>query len=74
MKTNHSIPSTMQAVQLDVPNRKSTLCAVPVPKPKAGQVLIRMAAAQQGLETYVNNMGAGKVLLVANPQDVALDN
>ena len=32
-----------------------------------------LAKAQQGLETYVNNMGAGKVLLVANPQEVALD-
>jgi len=33
-----------------------------------------LGKAQQGLETYVGNMGAGKVLLVANPQDVALDN
>ena len=48
MKTNHSIPSTsstMQAVQLDEPNGRLTLREVPVPKPKAGQVLIRMAAA-----------------------------
>jgi NADPH:quinone reductase-like Zn-dependent oxidoreductase len=45
MKTNHSIPSTMQAVQLDEPNGKLTLREVPVPHPKAGQVLIRMAAA-----------------------------
>jgi len=29
--------------------------------------------AQEALETYVNNMSAGKVLLVANPQEVALD-
>src|SRR6266496_981225 len=32
-----------------------------------------LAEAQQGLETYVSNMGAGKILLVANPQEVALD-
>jgi len=32
-----------------------------------------LAKAQKGLETYVSNMGAGKILLVANPQDVALD-
>jgi len=32
-----------------------------------------LAAAQQGLETYVNNMGAGKILLVANAQEVTLD-
>ena len=32
-----------------------------------------LAAAQRGLETYVNNMGAGKILLVANPQEVTLD-
>jgi NADPH:quinone reductase-like Zn-dependent oxidoreductase len=35
----------MQAVQLDQPNGKLTLRAVPVPHPQAGQVLIRMAAA-----------------------------
>ena len=34
---------------------------------------IPLAAAQQGLDTYVNNMSAGKILLVANPQEVALD-
>ncbi|HLO31274.1 MAG TPA: zinc-binding dehydrogenase, partial [Anaerolineales bacterium] len=32
-----------------------------------------LAAAQKGLETYVNNMGAGKILLVANPQEVTVD-
>ena len=32
-----------------------------------------LAAAQKGLETYINNMGAGKILLVANPQEVTLD-
>jgi NADPH:quinone reductase-like Zn-dependent oxidoreductase len=32
-----------------------------------------LAAAQKGLETYVNNMGAGKILLVANPQEVMVD-
>jgi len=32
-----------------------------------------LAAAQKGLETYVNNMSAGKILLVANPQEVTLD-
>ena len=45
MKMNHSIPSTMHAVQLDEPNGKLTLREVPVPRPQAGQVLIRMAAA-----------------------------
>jgi NADPH:quinone reductase len=33
-----------------------------------------LSAAQQALETYINNMTAGKMLLVANPQEVALDN
>jgi len=32
-----------------------------------------MASAQEALETYISNMSAGKVLLVANPQEVALD-
>ena len=45
MKTNPSIPSTMHAVQLGEPNGKLTLCEIPVPRPQAGQVLIRMAAA-----------------------------
>lgn len=31
-----------------------------------------LSAAQQALESYVSDMGAGKVLLVANPQAVAL--
>ena len=45
MKTNHSIPATMHAVQLDEPNGSLTLREIPVPRPQAGQVLIRMAAA-----------------------------
>ena len=32
-----------------------------------------LANAQEALETYLNNMSAGKVLLVANPQEVSLD-
>jgi NADPH:quinone reductase-like Zn-dependent oxidoreductase len=32
-----------------------------------------LAAAQKGLETYVNDMSAGKILLVVNPQEVTLD-
>jgi hypothetical protein len=32
-----------------------------------------LAEAQKGLETYVNHMSAGKILLVANPQAVPLD-
>jgi len=32
-----------------------------------------LSAAQQGLETYVSDLGAGKILLVADPQEVALD-
>ena len=42
---NPSIPSSMQAVQLDAPNGRLTLRAVPMAHPQAGQVLIRMAAA-----------------------------
>jgi len=42
---NHSIPSSMRAVQLDEPNGRLTLREIPVPRPQAGQVLIRMAAA-----------------------------
>lgn len=45
MKTDHSIPSTMRAVQLDEPNGRLTLREVPMPHPQAGQVLVRMAAA-----------------------------
>ncbi len=41
---NLPVPSTMQAVQLDQPNGKLILRAVPVPHPQAEQVLIRMAA------------------------------
>lgn len=32
-----------------------------------------LSAAQQGVEEYIHNMTAGKILLVANPQEVALD-
>jgi NADPH:quinone reductase-like Zn-dependent oxidoreductase len=32
-----------------------------------------LSAAQQGVEVYIHNMTAGKILLVANPQEVALD-
>ena len=32
-----------------------------------------LSAAQQGLEEYIHNMTAGKILLVANLQEVALD-
>jgi NADPH2:quinone reductase len=42
---NHTHPSTMQAVQLDKPNGNLTLREIPVPRPQAGQVLVRMAAA-----------------------------
>jgi NADPH:quinone reductase len=45
MKMNHSIPATMHAVQLDEPNGNLSLREIPVPRPRAGQVLIRMAAA-----------------------------
>lgn len=45
MKMNRSIPSAMHAVQLDEPNGRLTLREIPVPRPQAGQVLIRMAAA-----------------------------
>jgi hypothetical protein len=33
-----------------------------------------LTAAQQKLETYVNHMSTRKILLVANPQEVMLDN
>jgi NADPH:quinone reductase len=42
---NTSIPSSMQAVQLDQPGGKLMVRTVPVPQPQAGQVLVRMAAA-----------------------------
>jgi NADPH2:quinone reductase len=42
---NPSIPSTMRAVQLDEPNGKLTTRELPVPDPRSGQVLIRVAAA-----------------------------
>ena len=45
MTAKHSIPSTMHAVQLDEPNGSLTFREVPMPRPQAGQILIRMAAA-----------------------------
>ena len=33
---------------------------------------VPLAAAQEGLETYISNMGAGKILLVADPPEVPL--
>ncbi|HLO33817.1 MAG TPA: hypothetical protein VK249_32010, partial [Anaerolineales bacterium] len=42
---NRSIPATMHTVQLDEPNGRLTLREVPLPRPQAGQVLVRMAAA-----------------------------
>ena len=32
-----------------------------------------LSAAQQGLEMYTGDLGAGKILFVANPQEVPLD-
>lgn len=43
--TAQPLPPTMKAVQLDEPNGKLALREIPVPRPRAGQVLIRMAAA-----------------------------
>ena len=42
---NHSVPTTMHAIQLDEPNGKLALREIPVPRPRPGQVLVRMAAA-----------------------------
>jgi NADPH:quinone reductase len=42
---NESIPAVMQAVQQDEPGGKLLLREVPVPRPAAGQVLVRMAAS-----------------------------
>jgi NADPH2:quinone reductase len=42
---SQSVPSTMKAVQQDEPNGELTLREIPVPRPREGQVLIRMAAA-----------------------------
>ena len=42
---NRSIPPTMHAAQLDEPKGKLVWREIPVPRPQAGQVLIRMAAA-----------------------------
>jgi len=42
---NPSIPTTMQAIQLDEPNGKIMFREIPVPRPQAGQVLVRMAAS-----------------------------
>ena len=32
-----------------------------------------LVRAQEGLETYIGDMGAGKVLVVADPEEVAVD-
>ena len=45
LRTNHTTPSTMRAVQLDQPNGRLTLREIPTPHPQTGQVLVRMAAA-----------------------------
>src|ERR1044071_8547413 len=42
---NPSLPATMHAVQLDEPNGNLTVREIPIPRPQAGQVLVRMAAA-----------------------------
>ncbi len=42
---NETVPTTMQAVQQDKPGGPLVARQVPVPGPKAGQVLVRMAAA-----------------------------
>jgi NADPH2:quinone reductase len=42
---NHSIPQTMNAIQLDKPNGKLMWRKIPVPHPQPGRVLIRMAAS-----------------------------
>jgi NADPH:quinone reductase-like Zn-dependent oxidoreductase len=42
---NPSLPATMQAVQQDQPNGPLVYRQVPLPRPGAGQVLVRMAAA-----------------------------
>jgi NADPH:quinone reductase-like Zn-dependent oxidoreductase len=42
---SHPTPTTMQAVQQDEPGGRLIVREVAVPQPKAGQVLVRMAAA-----------------------------
>jgi NADPH:quinone reductase-like Zn-dependent oxidoreductase len=42
---NATIPTSMQAVQIDRPRGQLSLREVPVPQPGPGQVLVRMAAA-----------------------------
>jgi len=42
---NTSIPSSMQAIQLDEPNGELVARQIPVPHPGPGEVLVRMAAA-----------------------------
>ena len=32
-----------------------------------------LSSAQQGVELYLSNMSAGKVLLVADPQEISLE-
>lgn len=43
--TQNNISESMQAVQQDAPGAPLVVRTVPVPRPKAGQVLIRMAAS-----------------------------
>jgi NADPH:quinone reductase-like Zn-dependent oxidoreductase len=59
----------LQALQLS--QRAQTLLATDLKSPIHKR--FPLAEAQRGLETYVNHMSAGKILLVANPQEVALD-
>ena len=42
---NVAIPATMHAIKVDEPNGPLTLRELPVPRPRAGQVLVCMAAA-----------------------------
>jgi len=54
-----SIPSTMHAVQLDEPNGSLVWREIPVPRPGAGQVLVRMAAAP--INPSLSGMSYGKL-------------
>jgi len=59
----------LQALQLS--QRAQSLLATDLQSPIHKR--FPLAAAQKGLETYVDHMSAGKILLVANSQEVTLD-
>ena len=65
------IPTTMSAAQLDAPGAPLVIRTLPVPRPGAGEVLVRVAASPinpSDLDVLADPRLAGRTLLDEDPR------